>query len=118
MGKRIQKHVHNYLLYNNIITCFQSGFTAWDSSINQLVELYNTFGQALDEDKEVHVRIQRGRQGVRTPPPPEKSQKYRVSYQYWSRFPEKAQGYQASIQCWAIIGTPAKRHLNDVSLAG
>ena len=28
------------------------------------------------------------------------------------------QGYQASIQFWAIIGTPAKRHLNGVSLAG
>ena len=25
--------------------------------------------------------------------------------------------YQASIQCRAIIGTPAKRHLNGVSLA-
>ena len=26
--------------------------------------------------------------------------------------------YEASIQCWAIIGTPAKRHLNAASLAG
>ena len=26
--------------------------------------------------------------------------------------------HQASIQCWAIFGTPAKRHLNGVSLAG
>ena len=26
--------------------------------------------------------------------------------------------YQSSIQCWAIVGTPAKRHLNGVSLAG
>ena len=32
--------------------------------------------------------------------------------------PEKSQSYQASIQCWAIIGTPAKRNLNGVSLAG
>ena len=44
---------------------------------------------------------------------PEKSQYYRVSEQYWPESPEKSQSYQASIQCWAIIGPPAKRHLND-----
>ena len=73
-----------------------------------------------------HGRIQRGGgQGVRTPPPPpppppppRKITKIRVSKQYWSRSPEKSQSYQASIQCWAIIGPPAKRHLNAVSLAG
>ena len=32
--------------------------------------------------------------------------------------PEQLQNYQASIQFWAIIDTPAKRHLNGVSLAG
>ena len=32
--------------------------------------------------------------------------------------PRKWQSYQASIQCRVIIGTPAKRHLNGVSLAG
>ena len=31
---------------------------------------------------------------------------------------KKSQSYQASIQCWAIIGPPAKRHSNGVSLAG
>ena len=62
-----------------------------------------------------HGRIQRGDRG---PPPLEKSQKNRVSKQYWSRSPEKSQSYQASIQCWAIIGPPAKRYLNGVSLAG
>ena len=31
------------------------------------------------------------------------------------RNPLKSQSYQASIQCWAIIGPPAKRHLNGVS---
>ena len=29
---------------------------------------------------------------------------------------EKSQGDQAIIQCWAIFGTPAKGHLNAVSL--
>ena len=55
MEKLILKHVHNYLLQNNIITCFQSGFSAGDSSVNQLVELYNTFCEALDEGKEVRA---------------------------------------------------------------
>ena len=45
------------------------------------------------------------------PPPPENSQKYRASYQNWSRSSEKSQGYQASIQCWAIIDTLSKGHL-------
>ena len=56
-----------------------------------------------------------GRGGSR---PPEKSQKYRVSKQFWSGPPGKSQNYDASIQCWAIIDPPAKRHLNGVSLAG
>ena len=54
-----------------------------------------------------------GGQGV--PTHPVKSQKYRVSQEYWSGSPEKPQSYQASIQFWAIIGTPAKHHLNGVS---
>ena len=49
---------------------------------------------------------------------PEKSQNFRVSLQYWSRSPETSQSYQANIQCWAIIGMPAKCHLNGGSLVG
>ena len=52
--------------------------------------------------------------GPDPPPPPKKPQKYRVSQQHWSGSPEKSQ----SLQYWAIIGPPAKRHLNVVSLAG
>ena len=55
------------------------------------------------------------------PPSPEKSQKYSVVFvcvqQYWSGSPEKSESYQARIQCWAVFGTPAKRHLNGVSLS-
>ena len=29
---------------------------------------------------------------------------------------KKSQNYRASIQCWTTISTPAKRHLNGVSL--
>ena len=47
-----------------------------------------------------HGRIQSGGQGSGLPG---KSQKIRVSKQYWSRSPEKSQSYKASIQCWAII---------------
>ena len=53
MEKLVHKQVHNYLLENSIITSFQSSFTAGDSSVNPLVELYNTFCQALDEGKVV-----------------------------------------------------------------
>ena len=52
-----------------------------------------------------------GGQGVRTPPPPEKSQKIVF-------FSNMDQSYEASIQCRVIIGTLANRHLNGVSLAG
>ena len=56
--------------------------------------------------------------GVRTPPPPEELQKLLGSLAILVRIPLKSQSYQSSIQCWTIIGTPAKRHLNGVSLAG
>lgn len=51
----LYKRVHNFLVENQIITPFQSGFTRGDSAVNQLVDLYNTFGRALDEGKEVRV---------------------------------------------------------------
>ena len=56
-----------------------------------------------------HGRIQRG-----TDPTPEKIGFLSILV----RFPLKSQSYQASIRCWAISGTPAKRHLNGVWLAG
>lgn len=55
LEKVIHKHIHNYLLENRTITPFQSGFTSGDSTVNQLVSLYNTFNQALDEGKEVRA---------------------------------------------------------------
>ena len=47
--------MHNFLLEHQIVTPFQSGFTSGDSTVNQLVDMYNTFCQALDEGKEVRV---------------------------------------------------------------
>ena len=40
---------------NNIITPYQSGFQSGDSTINQLVYLYNKFLKALDEGKEIRL---------------------------------------------------------------
>jgi hypothetical protein len=53
MERCVCKHIHNYLLENNIITNSQSGFTKGDSAIHQLINITNEFGKALDEDKEV-----------------------------------------------------------------
>ena len=51
----VYKHVHNFLLENQFITSAQSGFTAGDSTINQLVDIYNSFCKALDEGKEIRA---------------------------------------------------------------
>ena len=44
-----------FLLQIGVITPNQSGFTRGDSTINQLVEISNSFGKALDSGKEVRV---------------------------------------------------------------
>ena len=58
----------------------------------------------------------RGGTGIRTPPPENHKNIGFLAILVW--IPWKSQSYQASIQCWAITSTQAKRHLNDVSLAG
>ena len=55
MERCVYKHIHNYLLENNIIINNQSGFTKGDSAIYQLINITNDFGKALDEGKEVRV---------------------------------------------------------------
>ena len=59
-----------------------------------------------------HARIYRGYRGS-GPNTPEKSQKYRISWQNsWTGSLEiRKSTKQASIQRWAIMDTPAKRHL-------
>ena len=50
-------------------------------------------------NKHIHTRGPREGQARRSgPPPPDKSQKYRVSYQYWFGTPEKSQSYQARLK--------------------
>jgi hypothetical protein len=55
MERCVFKHIHNYLLENNIIINNQSGFTKGDSAIYQLINITNDFSKALDEGKEVRV---------------------------------------------------------------
>ena len=45
----------NIINDNQVITCLQSGFVPGDSTINQLVDIYNIFCKALDEGKEVRA---------------------------------------------------------------
>ena len=49
----VHKYVFNFFMENHVITTLQSGFTAGDSTVNQMVDVYNTFCRALDEGKEV-----------------------------------------------------------------
>ena len=55
LEKIIHKHVFNFFRDHNILTPLQSGFVPQDSTVNQLVDLYNTFCKALDEGKEVRA---------------------------------------------------------------
>ena len=51
--KIVHKHMFNYFNDNSIITCLQSSFVPRDSTVNQLVDIYNTFCKALDNGLKV-----------------------------------------------------------------
>ena len=55
MEKLVHKYVSDYFIEHNVITSLQSGFISGDSTVNQLVDIYNTFCRALDEGKEVRA---------------------------------------------------------------
>ena len=55
LEKIVHKHVFNFFQENHIITTLQSGFVPGDSTVNHLIDLYNTCCQALDEGKEVRA---------------------------------------------------------------
>jgi hypothetical protein len=48
MERCVYKHIHNYILENNIITNNQSGFTKGDSAIYQLFNITNEFRYIVD----------------------------------------------------------------------
>ena len=55
LEKLVHKHVFNFCRDNALISSLQSGFVPGDSTVNQLVDIYNTFCKALDEGKEVRA---------------------------------------------------------------
>ena len=55
LEKIVHKHLFNFIRDNNILTTLQSGFVPGDSTVNQLVDIYNTFCHSLDQGKEVRA---------------------------------------------------------------
>ena len=55
MERCVHKYISQYRKQYSIITEFQSSFQSGDSTINQLVYLYNEFSKAVDENKEIRV---------------------------------------------------------------
>ena len=55
--RNVFKHIYNHFQDNNIFTPLQSGFIPGDSTVNQLIYLYDFFSQALDFRKEVRVVV-------------------------------------------------------------
>ena len=48
-------YVFNFLMDHEVLTRLQSGFISRDNTVNQLVDIYNSFCKALDECKEVRA---------------------------------------------------------------
>ena len=57
LEKIVHKHVYNFFNDHHVITTLQSGYGLGDSTVNQLVDIYNTFFQALNEGKEVRANF-------------------------------------------------------------
>ena len=55
LEKLVLKYVFNFFRDNAVITALQSRFMPGESTVNQLVDVYNTFCKALDEGKEVRA---------------------------------------------------------------
>ena len=55
LEKVVHKHLFNYIRDHEILSALQSGFIPGDSTVNQLVDIYNTFCKSLDQGKEVRA---------------------------------------------------------------
>jgi hypothetical protein len=51
MERCVYKYIHDHLLDNDILTASQSGFIKRDYAVNQLINITNDFGKALDSGK-------------------------------------------------------------------
>ena len=49
------KYLYNYLQENDILTKFRSGFRPKDSTVNQLLEIYQTIIENLDKGKDIKM---------------------------------------------------------------
>ena len=52
MENIVDKHIFNFFLKNKTITCLQFRYVQRDSTVNQLVSIYDTLCKTLDEGKE------------------------------------------------------------------
>ena len=57
LEKVVHKHLFNHIRDHEILSALLSGFIPGDSTVNQLVDIYNTFCKSLDEAKEVRAVI-------------------------------------------------------------
>ena len=55
MERCVHKHLSQYLNDHSIITPFQSGFQAGDSTVNQRLYLCYEISNALDNNKELRI---------------------------------------------------------------
>ncbi len=51
MEKCVFIRLYTYLTDHKLITPLQSGFTSGDSTVNQLIDIYDTICSALDDGK-------------------------------------------------------------------
>ena len=47
----VHKYIYNYLIGNNLVTPYQSGFIKNDSTVNQLIYIYDDICRALDQER-------------------------------------------------------------------
>ena len=51
MERIMFKHMHNFLHDRNLLNKYQSGFQPGDSTVNQLIEIYDHICQGLENKK-------------------------------------------------------------------
>lgn len=59
LEKIVPKHLFNFNRDHNILSALQLGFVPGDSTVNQLIDIYDTFCKSLDEGKEVRAVFDR-----------------------------------------------------------
>jgi hypothetical protein len=57
MERIIYKHVYNHLIQKKLIYQYQSGFLPKQSSVHQLIELYNTILNSLEKKRTMLLRF-------------------------------------------------------------